>query len=118
MGFTALSVVSLAAACIGIFYVIADQFRARTAEFRVLTMLGVRSLFRLKAADVFRMLLPCSIAVGITAVLLIRSMNLSGGAVEGTWTAELLCVGIGTAVVLPILFALCAARFVCPEMRE
>ena len=81
-------------------------------------MLGVRSLFRLKAAAVFRMLLPGSIAVSITAVLLVRSMNLSGGAVEGTWVSELLFAGIGAAAVLPILFALCAARFVCPEMRE
>jgi len=47
--FEALSFMSLLAACIGIFYVIADQLRARAAEFRVLTMFGVRSLFRLKA---------------------------------------------------------------------
>ena len=117
-GFAALSVVSLVAACISIFYVAADQLRARAEEFRVLTMLGIRSLFRLKAAAVFRMLLPGSIAVSITAVLLVRSMNLSGGAVEGTWVSELLFAGIGAAVVLPILFALCAARFICPEMRE
>ena len=117
-GFAFLALVSLLAACISIFYVIADQLRARAEEFRVLTMFGIRSLFRLKAAAVFRMLLPGSIAVSITAVLLVRSMNLSGGAVEGTWVSELLFAGIGAAVVLPILFALCAARFICPEMRE
>ena len=117
-GFLSLSFVSLPAACIGIFYVIADQFRARAAEFGVLTMLGVRSLFRLKAVSVFRMLLPGSIAVCISAVLLIRSMELSGGAAEGAWIAELLIAGLGTAVVLPILFACGAARFICPEKRE
>jgi len=117
-GFLSLSFVSLLAACIGVFYVIADQFRERAAEFSVLTMLGVRSLFRLKAVSVFRMLLPGSIAVCITAVLLIRSMQLSGGAVDGPWIARLLIAGLGMAVILPILFACGAAWFICPEMRE
>ena len=84
----------------------------------MLTMLGVRSLFRLKAVSVFRMLLPGSIAVCITAVLLIRSMQLSGGAVDGPWIARLLIAGLGMAVILPILFACGAAWFICPEMRE
>ncbi len=117
-GFAFLALVSLLAACIGIFYVISDQLRARATEFRVLTMFGVRSLFRLKALSIFRMLLPGSILIGITAVLLIRSMNLSGGAVEGTWVAELLFAGLGTSVVSPILFAFSAAWFLRPEKRE
>lgn len=115
--FEVLSMLSLLTACIGIFYVIGDLFRARAEEFRVLTMLGVRSLFRLKTVSVFRMLLPSSIAIGIAAVLLICSMNLSGGAVEGAWVVELLFAGLGAAVVVPILFAFGAAWFIRPEMR-
>ena len=109
---------SLLAAWIGVFYVVADQLRAREEEFRVLTMFGLRSLFRLKAVSVFRMLLPGSILIGIIAVLLIRFMELSGGAVDGTWVAELLFARLGAAVLIPILFALSAAWFIRPEMRE